>query len=342
MDIVNWGIIGLGNIAQKFAEGFKNIDNAKLLGITSRDDKKLQKFKEDFRIEDKYCFNNYQSMINCSDIDIVYIALPNSLHYEWIVKCIESNKKILVEKPATLNFSQIKDIKNKLLNKDLFFTEGFMYRYHPQLIKVIDIIKKNTIGELVSMESFFGIDTLSKKNLFGFKKKKKIDKNKRIYNKKLGGGAILDLGCYPVSISQLIASLIPNIDISNFLLINKKKEIGSTDVDIDAYAELQFDNKFTCVIASSFKENLGKKTRIIGKKGEILIVNTWHGDPSIIKVQEKKNYEINIEANDNIFSYEIKNISHSILMGKKETNYPGMSLSETLLNMKILEEWLND
>jgi predicted dehydrogenase len=174
------------------------------------------------------------------------------------------------------------------------------------------------------------------------KKKKKIGKNKRKYNKKLGGGAILDLGCYPVSISQLIASLIPNIDISNFLLINKKKEIGSTDVDIDAYAELQFDNKFTSVIASSFKENLGKKTRIIGKKGEILIENTWHGDPSIIKVQEKKNYEINIEANDNIFSYEIKNISHSILMGKKETNYPGMSLSETLLNMKILEEWLND
>ena len=342
MDIVNWGIIGLGNIAQKFAEGFKNIDNAKLLGITSRDDKKLQKFKEDFRIDDKYCFNNYQSMINCSDIDIVYIALPNSLHYEWIVKCIESKKKILVEKPATLNFSQIKDIKNKLLNKDLFFTEGFMYRYHPQLIKVIDIIKKNTIGELVSMESFFGIDILTKKNLFGFKKKKKIGKNKRIYNKKLGGGAILDLGCYPVSISQLIASLIPNIDISNFLLINKKKEIGSTDVDIDAYAELQFDNKFTCVIASSFKENLGKKTRIIGKKGEILIENTWHGDPSIIKVQEKKNYEINIEANDNIFSYEIKNISNSILMGKKETDYPGMSLSETLLNMKILEEWLND
>ena len=85
MDIVNWGIIGLGNIAQKFAEGFKNIDNAKLLGLTSRDDKKLQKFKEDFRIEDKYCFNNYQSMINCSDIDIVYIALPNSLHYECCI-----------------------------------------------------------------------------------------------------------------------------------------------------------------------------------------------------------------------------------------------------------------
>ena len=82
-------------------------------------------------------------------------------------------KKNLVEKPATLNFSQIKDIKNKLLNKDLFFTEGFMYRYHPQLIKVIDIIKKNTIGELVSMESFFGIDILTKKNLFGFKKKKR-------------------------------------------------------------------------------------------------------------------------------------------------------------------------
>ena len=342
MHKVNWGIIGLGNIAQKFAEGFKNTNNAKLLGISSRDDKKIKKFKEDFKIEDKYCFNNYESMLNCRDIDIIYIALPNSLHYEWIIKCIEKKKKILVEKPATLNFSQIKDIESKLLIENLFFAEGFMYRYQPQLIEVIELIKNNKIGKIISLESVFGIDIMNKKNLFGFKKIKKIDKNKRIYNKDLGGGAILDLGCYPVSISQLVASLIPGIDINNFQLTNKKKEIGSTDVDIDSSAELQFDKKFICLIAASFKKNLGKKTKIIGEKGEILIENTWLGDPSTIKIKAQKNYEINTKINDNIFSYEIKNISQSILMKKKEPDYPGMSLAETILNMKILEEWLND
>ena len=88
MQKVNWGIIGLGKIALKFAEGFKNIDNAKLLGISSKDNKKLKKFKEDLKIENNFCFNNYENLLECKDIDIIYIALPNSLHHEWIIKCI--------------------------------------------------------------------------------------------------------------------------------------------------------------------------------------------------------------------------------------------------------------
>ena len=342
MQKVNWGIIGLGKIALEFSEGFKNIDNAKLLGISSKDNKKLKKFKEDFKIENNFCFNNYENLLECKDIDIIYIALPNSLHHEWIIKCIEKEKKILVEKPATLNFSQMKDVQNKLLNKNLLFTEAFMYRYHPQIIKVIKLIRENAIGKLISMESFFGMNILTKKNLFGFKKIKKLNKDNRLYNKDLGGGAILDLGCYPVSISQLIASLIPDIDCNNIKVLNKKKEIGSTGVDLDSYAELQFDNKFKSKIGASFTKNLGKRTRIIGEKGELLIENTWHGDPSIIKIKGEKNYEINVKCNKNIFSYEIENISKSALENKKESIYPGMSLVETLLNMKILDEWLND
>ncbi|SVD75793.1 uncharacterized protein METZ01_LOCUS428647, partial [marine metagenome] len=267
-----------------------------LLGISSKDNKKLKKFKEDFKIENNFCFNNYENLLECKDIDIIYIALPNSLHHEWIIKCIEKEKKILVEKPATLNFSQMKDVQNKLLNKNLLFTEAFMYRYHPQIIEVIKLIRGNVIGKLISMESFFGMDILTKKNLFGFKKIKKLNKDSRLYNKDLGGGAILDLGCYPVSISQLIASLIPDIDCNNIKVLNKKKEIGSTGVDLDSYAELQFDNKFKSKIGASFTKNLGKETRIIGEKGELLIENTWHGDPSVIKIKGEKSYEINVKC----------------------------------------------
>ena len=248
----------------------------------------------------------------------------------------------MVEKPATLNFSQMKDVQNKLLNKNLLFTEAFMYRYHPQIIEVIKLIRGNVIGKLISMESFFGMDILTKKNLFGFKKIKKLNKDSRLYNKDLGGGAILDLGCYPVSISQFIASLIPDINCNSIKVLNKKKEIGSTGVDLDSYAELQFDNKFKSKIGASFTKNLGKGTKIIGEKGELLIENTWHGDPSIIKIKGEKSYEINVNCYENIFSHQIENISKSVLENKKEPIYPGMSLVETLMNMKILDEWLND
>ncbi len=339
---VNWGIVGLGNIAEKFADAFQFSKNAKLVAIASLNQKKINKFQDKFQVEEKYCFSSYEKLLSCSDVDIIYIALPNSLHHEWIIKCIEKEKKILVEKPATINFSQIKDIQNKLSGKNLLFSEAFMYRFHPQIIKVVELIKDNAIGELISIESSFGVDILTKKNLFGFKKRKKLNTESRLYNKELGGGAILDLGCYPVSFSQLIASLVPNINLNNINLSNIKKEIGSTGVDIDSYTELEFDKKFKSKIGASFTKNLGKKTKIIGKKGQILIEDTWHGKEGLIKIEGESDYKIKIKSYENIFAHEIESLSHSILEDKKESNYPGMKLEETLLNMKILEKWIND
>ena len=163
MKQVRWGIIGLGNIALKFAEGFQYTKNAELFGISSRSKNKLLTFKNKFQINDNYCFTNYDNLLECKDLDIVYIALPHSFHHEWVIKSIKKGKNILVEKPATINFVQMKNIKNHLKDRNIFFSEAFMYRYHPQIIKVIDLINNKLIGDLVSMESFFGIDVLGKK-----------------------------------------------------------------------------------------------------------------------------------------------------------------------------------
>ena len=341
MKQVNWGIIGLGEVAYKFAEAFKKIDNARLLGISSRDRQKLFKFKEDFQIEEKYCFSEYENLLKCDDIDIIYIALPNSLHYNWIIKSIDYKKNILVEKPATINFSQINNIKDKIKSKRLLFAEGFMYQYHPQTKKVIDLIKKGVIGEIQSMESYFGVDILTKKNFFGFDKRKKIDENNRKYNKQLGGGAIFDLGCYPSSFSIIIASLKENIDLNKIILSNVSKEVLNSGVDLDSYVELNFDNKFIAKVGASFTKNLGKHTKIIGKKGEILIENTWHAAPSIIKIISDKENKIILESKNNIFSYEIELLSKYVNEGKQKPDYPAMNLNETRLNMNILEKWIN-
>jgi len=169
--IINWGIIGLGNIALQFAKAFKDSTNSKLKGISSTNLEKIKVFQKKFEINKEYCFNNYQDLLNSNNIDIVYIALPNSMHKEWILKSINNNKNILVEKPAFMNLSETEGIKKKLINNNIFFSEGFMYRYTPQILKVIELIKNDTIGKLVSMDSSFGVNLLTKKNIFGFKKK---------------------------------------------------------------------------------------------------------------------------------------------------------------------------
>ena len=345
MTQVKWGIIGLGNIALKFAEGFQYTKNAKLSAISSRSESKLMTFKNKHKIDDDYCFSNYKNLLECKDLDIIYIALPHSLHYEWVMKSIEKKKNILVEKPATVNFLQMENIKNNLKNKNIFFSEAFMYRYHPQILKVVDLLENNVIGNLVSMESLFGFDALGRKKIFGIKLnklKKKPNRNNRLYNKELGGGAILDLGCYPVSFSILIASLISKFDFIKTKVLNKKKEIGSTGVDMNSFAELYFENNFRSTVGASLTQNLGNKTRIIGTNGELIIENTWTPtNLSSIEITGKNKEKIKIECHSNIYAYEIDALSKCILENRKKPDFPGMTINETLENMRILDEWLN-
>ena len=107
MKRINWGIIGLGNIAYSFLKSFEKTENCQLKGIASKNLQNLENFKKRIKIENSFCFDNYEDLIKNPEIDIIYIALPNSHHYEWINKCIDYEKHILVEKPVTENSSQI-------------------------------------------------------------------------------------------------------------------------------------------------------------------------------------------------------------------------------------------
>ena len=219
MKKINWGIIGLGNIANRFAESFFFLDEAKIKGIASNNTDKLLSFKKKFYIDDKYCFPNYQELITCPDIDIIYIALPNSLHAKYINECIKANKNILVEKPAFMEFEDFNNFKNLSLSSKCYFTEGFMYRYLPYFKKIKNIIENKTLGDVSNIISNFNIKVFKEKKIFGMKFRKP-NYSKRLFNKSLGGGSILDLGCYPLSLSTFINSISYNVSIKN---INLKK-----------------------------------------------------------------------------------------------------------------------
>ena len=339
---INWGVIGLGNIAQKFLESFSEAHNSNLLAISSNDNLKLEKNKIKFGIKNEFAFKSYEKLIQCDHVDIVYISLPNSMHFYWINKCIENEKKFLIEKPATLNLNEAEILKKNLDNKNLFFAEGFMYRYDPLIKEVIDLIENDEIGDLLSMESSFGVNMLTKKKLIFFTKNKKIDENSRQFNKKLGGGCILDLGCYPTSLTILISSLIKNINYNNPRVKVVEREIGETGVDVHAKAQIIYDNGFVSEVKASFKEETENNTIIKGKKGEILIKNTFTGIDEIKVNLGNRNYNINKKLNKNIYSLQIENISQNILDGENKVSFPGMQAYETFLNMEILENWIND
>ena len=158
-----------------------------------------------------------------------------------------------------------------------------MYRYHPQIEAVLEVIRNNDIGNLLNMKSQFGNNLLSKRKFWFFNKKKKIDPNSRLFSKKLGGGCILDLGCYPSSFSLLISSLASKKDKPEIKVLDIFREMGETNVDVDCYAKIIFDDNFFSEIYASFKKDLGRKTEIHGEKGSIVINDSWLGSESIIK-----------------------------------------------------------
>lgn len=340
MKKINWGIIGLGDIAQSFSEGFLDCKNGHLLAVSSNKKEKLDQYKNNFNLKKEYLFNNYEDLIKCKDVDIVYIALPNHLHFHWAIKCAEENKNILIEKPAVRKFNEAKNIEREILSRNLFFSEGYMYMHYPQIKKIIDILKTGQLGKLVSMQTSFSNNLIFKKKFFIFKKKRKIDLNSRLFNKDLGGGSILDLGCYTSSFSLLIASLVEGTDVKNFKLKNIKKKMISTGVDIEAEADLIFENGFKSKMRCSF-QNQSKDTIIIGEKGSLSIKDIWHGATLIEQKVGKKINKIIDEVLPNPYSYQIQNISKSLLENKKETFFPGFTIKDTILNTKILENWIN-
>ena len=338
MEKVNWGIIGLGNIANKFAEAFEYSSHGRLLAIASSNSSKLENFRNKFNISEKNCFNKYEELLCKKELDIIYLALPNSLHHKWILRCIDNKMRILVEKPALSSLQEAVDIQNHIEGKKIFLIEGFMYKFLPNILKTLELIKNDEIGDIVSIESNFGEDILTSINFFGLKFRKKINSRNRLFNKDLGGGAILDLGCYTVSFSTLIASL--KNQLKNAKVYNKKKEFCKTNVDIDSYAELLFDNGVKSKIAASFSKNLGRQSKIIGSTGEILIHDTWLGKKTNLTLQKNGSSVIETKIIGNIYSYEIDFISKCILENKNDLDFLGLSLREIISNTKIIEDWL--
>ena len=175
--------------------------------------------------------------------------------------------------------------------------------------------------------------------VFGFTSKK-IDPKSRLYNPNLGGGAILDIGCYPVSFSILLANL-KKTNAPDPEILNVSGSICKTNVDEIAYASLVFEKKIIAKIGVAISLQMKNQTSIIGTKANILINNPWLPDKkSIIEINSKqRSYKSFINSELDIFGNQINNVSQCILDGKKEADFPAMRWKDTVNNMLIIDSW---
>ena len=333
--MVKWGVLGLGGAAHSFAHAIQEVDNAELISIASQSKNRNNIFGKKFNISRNNQFNSYEDLINQKDLDAVYIATLNNTHSNLIYKIAEAKKGILCEKPFALNETELNNVITQLNKTKVFFLENIAYRSHPQTSEILNQLSNDNIGDILKIESSFG---------FRVRQILKFKPGHRLFNKKLGGGAINDIGCYPVSFSVLLAKLFQkgNKDISyNIVKANGKMNFRGTDDD--AFLKIKFNNLFEANFEISIKRNIRKPTIVYGTKGKIIIPNPWlpNKKTSIELIRDEDKEIKNISSIYSVYANTIKAASDAIEKNNIYCEYPNMSWQDSIITSKILNEWKN-
>ena len=334
MEKIKWGIIGPGNIANNFADGLTNSYSGQLVSIASKSEDRRKNFGDKYDIHSDFRFDSYEDIINSEHIDAIYISTPHNLHAEWTIKAAGKGKHVLCEKPGAVNLNEGKKIIEAVKEAGVFYMEGFMYRCHPQIPKLLEIIKNKTIGEIESIETSFGYDT------------GKTIPESRIFNKELTGGAILDVGLYPISFSRLISGVATGEKFLEPNFINAEGRIGDTGVDEVAHANLEFKNGIKAKVSTAIRESMKNNAIIVGSEGTIELPDPWmpgrNGGPYHAKIIINKNDQeevIELKGPEHLFFFEAELASQCIAKEKIQPPHPAMTWEDTLGNLKALDTW---
>ena len=234
-----WGILGTGNIAKTFATGVQRSQSGRLAAVGSRTQAAANTFGEAHHIDLAHRHENYEALLADPAVQAVYIATPHPLHAHWTIRAADAGKHLLVEKPIGLNAAEAMAIIEAAIANDVFLMEAFMYRCHPQTAKVVELIKNGAIGEVRSIQA-----------TFSFHWPRPWNDQSRLTSNALGGGGILDVGCYPVSFSRLIAGVALGKPFADPIEVKGVGHLSPAGTDDYAAAVLRFERDIIAEVAT--------------------------------------------------------------------------------------------
>jgi predicted dehydrogenase len=326
MNSLSWGILGTGRIAGIFARQLAQSKSGKLVAVGSRSPASADKFAAEFGVPRRH--GCYEALLADPTVQAVYITTPHPMHAEWSIKAAEAGKHILCEKPLTLNHADSMAVIDAARRHDVFLMEGFMYRCHPQIAKLVELIRGKIIGDVRVIQASFGFH-------------RDFNPHTRLFSNALGGGGILDVGCYTVSMSRLIAGVATGKPFVEPMEVKGCGHFVPTGVDSWAVAALKFPGDIVAALATSVEVQQDNVVRIYGSQGRILVPAPWaqiHDGTTTELIVERKvgpPQEIVMELSQPIFAIEADHVAAHI----ERRQAPAMSWDDTLGNMKALDQW---
>ena len=326
MTAIRWGILGTGAIAKAFAEAIQETEGD-LIAVASNTKHRAEEFVKDYQCEP---VEGYHNLISNPAINAVYVATPHTSHFELSAECLRNKKAVLCEKPMTMNATETMALIDLSRKHNTLLMEAFMYKIHPQTQKIISLVKDRLQGPLQIKANFcFSVD---------------VPETHRLVNKDLGGGSILDIGCYPTSISRYVVGAINNKEFMNPISFKAEGELNSQGIDLNASAKLKFEDGSVAEIKSATNKQTETDVVISDNQLSLIVNQPWHcGEftdrKSDIRILNKDGTEekYEIETEKGLYAIQIDHFSE--LFNNRSIESSLIPHNDSHGNMISLDSW---
>ena len=316
---IRWGILSTGRIAHALADAIQASDNGEVVAVGSRSQESADEFARKYNIPTAH--PTYEALCQDPEVDVIYVATPHSHHYDNVLLALSNNKHVLNEKAVTINAAQAEECIDLAREKGLFLMEAMWARYNPHMVQARQWVDEGLIGDIqqvfADLSVFFPFDAAS-----------------RMYNPELGGGALLDLGIYPISFAHYWLGTPDDVWSVAFL--------GETGVDEHVSAMFAYESGKTAQLTFSVRVAGTKEAVIVGDKGIIRFAGPLYNSPKIsLQLKDMPERVSEFPQNVNAYKFEVEEVHRCLQAGLLES--PIMKLDDTLAIMRVMdamrEEW---
>ncbi|GAB3209368.1 Gfo/Idh/MocA family protein [Marinactinospora thermotolerans] len=309
---VRWGILGTGAIAERFLHGLRAVPDAEAVAVGSRDQSTADRFADRWDIPRRH--GSYQALAEDDDVDVVYVATPHSAHHDATVMCLEAGRGVLCEKPLALDAAQAGAMVETARRNGRFLMEGMWTRFAPAMIEAVRLVGSGAIGRVRTLTADIGW-------------RADYDPASRLFSPALGGGALLDLGVYPVALASAFLGEPAGID--------ARAEFAPTGVDSQVAITLTGNGGEVALLLASIETDLPARAVISGTEGRIEI-EEWFNPTSLTLVPRGGEPRVlSFPRRANGFEYEAAAVTELVRAGAQES--PRMPWAESLRVADVLD-----
>ncbi|MGA2294384.1 MAG: Gfo/Idh/MocA family oxidoreductase [Acidimicrobiales bacterium] len=312
---LRWGIIGTGGIAHTFAHGLAQTDDV-VSAVGSRSQESAEAFGAEFDVPGRY--GSYQSVVEDPAVDVVYVATPHPMHCENALLALKNGKPVLVEKPFTMTADEARELVSVARTENLFLMEAMWTRFLPHVIAVRELLAKGVLGDIVSVEADHGQ---------WFEK----DPNFRLFAPELGGGALLDLGVYPVSFASMVLGTPKSV--------TANVTPAFTGVDATTSMLFGYEGGAQAILTCTLLARSETRASIVGTDGRIEILGDFYAPTSfILKLRDGDSELFEFSTQGRGLHYQAIEVARCIRAGELES--ASMPLDESISIMETMEKVL--